>query len=73
MKCLENSKEFKALVENLTERKIKTLQLDNKGEFTSEEFKEYCKDAGIKRQLSTPYNLQHNGVAEGRIRRSWKQ
>jgi hypothetical protein len=27
-------KEFKALVENLTERKIKTLQSDNGGEFT---------------------------------------
>jgi hypothetical protein len=27
-------KEFEALVENMTERKIKTLQLDNGGEFT---------------------------------------
>jgi hypothetical protein len=27
-------KEFKALVENLTERKIKTLRSDNGGEFT---------------------------------------
>jgi hypothetical protein len=32
-------KEFKALVENLTEWKIKTLQSDNVGEFTSEKFK----------------------------------
>jgi hypothetical protein len=31
-------KEFKALVENLTERKIKTLRSDNGGEFTSDEF-----------------------------------
>jgi hypothetical protein len=51
-------KEFKALVENLTERKIKTLRSDNGGEFTSEEFKEYCKEVGIKRELSTPYNPQ---------------
>ena len=29
-------KEFKALVENLTKRKIKTLRLENGGEFTSE-------------------------------------
>jgi hypothetical protein len=57
-------KEFKALVENLTERKIKTLRSDNGGEFTSEEFKEYCKEVGIKRELSTPYNPQQNGVAE---------
>jgi hypothetical protein len=34
-------KEFKALVENLTERKINTLQSYNGGEFNSEEFKEY--------------------------------
>jgi transposase InsO family protein len=68
MKCLENSKEFKALVENLTERKIKTLQSDNRGEFTSKEFKEYCKEARIKRELSTPYNPQHSGVAE---RKNW--
>jgi transposase InsO family protein len=49
-------KEFKALVENLTEQKIKSLRLDNGGEFTSEEFKEYCKEVGIKKELYIPYN-----------------
>ena len=33
-------KEFKALVENHTKKKTKTLQSDNGGEFTSKEFKE---------------------------------
>jgi transposase InsO family protein len=61
-------KEFKALVENLTERKIKTLRSDNGGEFTLEEFKEYCKEVGIKRELSTPYNPQQNGVAKRKNR-----
>jgi hypothetical protein len=37
-------KEFKALVENLKERNINTLRSENGGEFTSEEFKEYCKE-----------------------------
>ena len=37
-------KEFKALIENHTENKIKTFQSDNGGEFTSNEFKELCKD-----------------------------
>ena len=54
--------EYKALVENHTERKIKTLWLDNGGEFTSKEFKELCRESGIKRELSTPYNPQKNGI-----------
>jgi transposase InsO family protein len=56
-------KEFKALVENLSERKIKVLRFDNGGEFTSGEFKEFCREAEIKRELSTPYSPQRNGVA----------
>ena len=51
-------KEFKALIENHTEKKIKTFRSDNGGEFTSNEFKELCKDSGIKREFSTPYNPQ---------------
>jgi hypothetical protein len=57
-------KEFKALIENLFERKIKILRLDNGGEYTSKEFVNCCKDVGIKRELTTPYNPQKNGVAE---------
>ena len=61
-------KEFKALIENHTEKKIKTIRSDNGGEFTSNEFKELCKESGIKRELSTPYNPQQNGVAERKNR-----
>ena len=43
-------KEFKALIENHTEKKIKTFRSDNGGELTSNEFKELCKDSGIKRE-----------------------
>ena len=56
--------EFKALIKNHTENNIKNFQSDNGGEFTSNEFKEICKDSGIKRELSTPYNPQQNGVVE---------
>ena len=52
----ERFKEFKALVENLYEKRIKILRLDNGGEFTSSEFNEYCKEVGIKRELTIPYN-----------------
>jgi transposase InsO family protein len=57
-------KEFKALIENLSERKIKILRSDNGGEYTSKEFVSFCRDVGIKRELTTPYNPQQNGVAE---------
>ena len=41
-----------------------TFRSDNGGEFTSNEFKELCKESRIKRELSTPYNPQQNGVVE---------
>ena len=52
------------MVGNQTDRKIKILRSDNGGEFTSEEFKELCREYGIKRELSTPYNPHQNWVAE---------
>jgi hypothetical protein len=41
-------KELKALIENLSKRKIKILRSDNGGEYTSKEFVNICKDVGIK-------------------------
>ena len=35
-----------------------------RGEYTSKEFESFCKEAGIKRELTTPYNPQQNGVME---------
>jgi hypothetical protein len=61
-------KEFKALIENLSERKIKILKSDNGGEYTSKEFVNFYKDVGIKRELTTPYNPQQNDVAERKNR-----
>jgi hypothetical protein len=61
-------KEFKALIENLSKRKIKILRLDNGGEYTSKVFVNLCKDVRIKRELTTPYNPQQNDVAERKNR-----
>ena len=61
-------KEFKGSIKNHSENRIKTLRLDNGGEYTSKEFEAFCKEAGIKRELTTPYNPQQNGVAERKNR-----
>jgi len=42
--------EFKAEVENLTERRIKILRSDNGGEYTSKEIITFCKESGIMRE-----------------------
>jgi transposase InsO family protein len=61
-------KEFKALIENFSERKIKILWPDNGGEYTSKKFVNFCKDVWIKRELTTPYNPQQNDVVERKNR-----
>jgi len=60
----EKFKEFRSEVENLIEKKIKTLRSDNGGEYTSKELITHCKEAGIKRELIVPYNPEQNGVVE---------
>jgi transposase InsO family protein len=57
-------KEFKALVENQTEKKIKLLRKNNGGEFYGNEFEEFCNKCGISRQKTTPYTPQQNGFVE---------
>ena len=46
-KSFDRFQEFKALVENQTEKKIKVLRTDNGGEFYKKEFEEFCKKCGI--------------------------
>ena len=56
-------KQFKALVENWTEKKIKVLRTDNGGELCGNVLEELCKKCGIARQKTTPYTPQQNKVA----------
>ncbi|KAE8679209.1 Retrovirus-related Pol polyprotein from transposon TNT 1-94 [Hibiscus syriacus] len=44
--------------------KIKCFRIDNGGEYTSEEFDDFCKKEGIKRQFTVVNTPQQNGVAE---------
>ena len=43
---------------------LKSFRTDNGGEYTSSEFKKFCLNHGIKRELTIPHTLQQNGVAE---------
>ena len=62
--CFNKFKEFKALVEKQSEKKIKVFHSDNGDEFMSNQFKEFLKKEGFARQTLPPYTPQQNGVAE---------
>lgn len=55
---------FKALVENQTQKKIKILRTNNGTEYESIEFKDYCREARIKRETTTIYTHEQNGVTK---------
>ncbi|CAI7867109.1 unnamed protein product [Closterium sp. NIES-54] len=44
--------------------KLKSFQSDGGGEYTSQRFKQYLAERGIKRLISLPYAHQQQGVAE---------
>jgi len=57
-------KSFKAHVEVESGYKIKILGSNRGGEYTSNEFRDYCKKNGIKQQFTTTYTPQQNGIAK---------
>ena len=59
---------FKALVENLTGKKIKILRIDNGTEYETNEIKKFCKEASIKRETTTFYTPEQNGVTKRKNR-----
>ena len=61
-------KEFKAMVENQKERKIKCLQSDNGREYLNKESEEFLKRNGILRRLTIAHNHEQNGIAERKNR-----
>ena len=67
-KALNSFKCFKTMVEKEIGLFVKCFRTDRGGEFNSNEFNDFCKQSGIKRQLTTAYTLQQNGVAERKNR-----
>jgi len=57
-------KEYKALVENMHNGKIKALRSDNRGEYTSNEFSQFLRESGISHEATAPYSPEQNGVSE---------
>ncbi|KAJ4718466.1 Retrovirus-related Pol polyprotein from transposon TNT 1-94 [Melia azedarach] len=62
--AFKNFRQWKALVENQTEKKIKRLRTNNGLEFCWSEFDEFCKNEGIARHHTVRDTPQQNGVAE---------
>jgi hypothetical protein len=61
-------KYFKMMVEKETGQEIGILRTDRRGEFMSHEFKTFCNEQGICRQLTQALIPEQNGVAERRNR-----
>lgn len=61
-------KSYKVLVEKELGQHIKILRSDRGGEYNSKDFESFCATHGIKRQLTTSYTPQQNGVAERKNR-----
>ena len=57
---------YLARVEKEKRKNLKCLRSNRGGEFTSNEFEEFCNEKGIKRQTSTPRTPPQNGIAERR-------
>jgi len=59
---------FKCLMENLLSCKLKRLQTDGGGEYTSHTFKQYLSKHGILHRITCPHTSQQNGIAERKHR-----
>nr|GEV28658.1 ribonuclease H-like domain, reverse transcriptase, RNA-dependent DNA polymerase [Tanacetum cinerariifolium] len=64
--AFDTFKEYKKSIENELRTTLNMLRTDRGGEFTSNDFTQYCKENGIARQLTAPYSPQQNGVVERR-------
>lgn len=59
--------QFKNLVENQFDLKIKVMRCDNGGEYTSVVFQSFLSSHGIAQQFTSPHTPEQNGMAERNI------
>jgi hypothetical protein len=59
-------KQYQATTKVEIGRRLRAFCSDRGREFTSAEFAEHCAEHGVRRQLTTPYTPQQNGVVERR-------
>ena len=57
-------KEWTALMETQTEKRLKRLRTDNDLEFSSSDFENFCKSKGIARHRTVRHTPQQIGLAE---------
>lgn len=60
----DNLKGYIQVIEREKGIKVKRIHCDNGGEYTSNMFKNYCKDKGIVIEYTLPYSPQMNGKSE---------
>ena len=60
----EKFQEFKYMVENQINKKIKVLRTDNGTEYVNKNMELFLKKSGIVHEKSVPYNPEQNGLAE---------
>ncbi|XP_058110887.1 uncharacterized protein LOC131253765 [Magnolia sinica] len=67
-KALIAFKSYKVMVEKEAGCSIQVLRTDRGGEYNSYKFTNFCEEHDIKRQLTTPFTPQQNGVCERKNR-----
>ena len=65
---LASFQHFKNTMENHLGTYIKTLRTDCGGEYTNNEFGQFCSQSGIIHQFTCPHTSQQNGIAERKHR-----
>jgi hypothetical protein len=65
---LTSFQHFKNTMENHLGTTIKSLRIDCGGEYTNNEFRNFCSKSGILHQFTCPHTSQKNGVAERKHR-----